>query len=310
MKIIHHFDTLPTDNRPVFCAIGMFDGVHLGHQSVLNHVIAQAKRYDGISVALTFKDHPADLLTPDRSPTLIYPSSFKQTLFESQGVDLAWIVPFDRKLSQLSAEEFVEKIRLYCANLSCICVGSNFSFGHQRKGNVELLKQCGERDGFNAEGKPAYSYEAEPVSSTRIRDLIKSGNIDLASKLIGRPYQLLGQVVRGDGVGRQLGFPTANLDSQRLALPPLGVYAITCDVNGERRPGVLNIGKRPTLNQPKPMLQIEAHFWGIEVDLYGNNLALEIKGKIRNESRFPNLDALKNQIHKDIETAKGMLSSE
>ena len=295
-------------NQPVFCAIGMFDGVHLGHQLVVNHVIEQAKINDGIAIALTFRDHPAEILAPGRAPRLIYPSEFKQHLFESLGVDVAWIIPFDEPLSQMNAEQFIQTIKQCCVNLACICVGSNFSFGYQRRGNVDLLRRCGVKDGFGVESKPALSREGGLVSSTRIRSLITSGDLDMASKLLGRPYALIGTVIHGDGLGSQLGFPTANLDCKRLAIPPLGVYAITCDIDGVSRPGVLNIGKRPTLNHPEPKLQVEAHFWDMETQLYGKQLALEIKGKLRNENRFPGLDALKKQIHQDIEQAKMILS--
>jgi riboflavin kinase/FMN adenylyltransferase len=308
MKIVHHFEALPTENQPVFCALGMFDGLHIGHQSVLRHVTKQAKSKQGLSVVLTFQDHPAELLAPERSPKLIYPAHFKQTLLESMGVNIGWIIPFDKKLSQLSAEEFVQKIREFTHDLSGISVGSNFSFGHNRQGNVGLLEACGKRDGFQVEGKPSCTFENELVSSTRIRNLIQSGNIDLASKLLGRPYCLIGQVIHGNGLGRKLGFPTANLDCERLALPPLGVYAITCNIDGKAFDGVLNIGYRPTLNHPVPKLQVEAHFWGIEMDLYSKQLALEIKGKLRDEHRFPNVDALKLQIQKDIEKAKILLN--
>lgn len=308
MKIVHHFEALPTENQPAFCALGMFDGLHIGHQSVLRHVTKQAKSKQGLSVVLTFQDHPAELLAPERSPKLIYPAHFKQTLLESMGVNIGWIIPFDKKLSQLSAEEFVQKIREFTHDLSGISVGSNFSFGHNRQGNVGLLEACGKRDGFKVEGKPSCTFENELVSSTRIRNLIQSGNIDLASKLLGRPYCLIGQVIHGNGLGRKLGFPTANLDCERLALPPLGVYAITCNIDGKAFDGVLNIGYRPTLNHPVPKLQVEAHFWGIEMDLYSKQLALEIKGKLRDEHRFPNVDALKLQIQKDIEKAKILLN--
>ncbi|MDG1856824.1 MAG: bifunctional riboflavin kinase/FAD synthetase [Verrucomicrobiota bacterium] len=307
MKTIQHFEALPTGEQPVFCAIGMFDGLHLGHQSVLKHLIDQARSTKGLSVVLTFQTHPAELLTPDRSPKLIYPTDYKQALLESIGVDIAWMIPFDKRLSQMSAEDFVEKIRHYTHNLSGISVGSNFSFGSRRKGNVDLLKDCGKHHGFQVEGKVPLHYGEDLVSSTRIRHLIQSGDIEMTSKLLGRPYSLMGQVISGDGLGRKLGFPTANLDCQRLALPPLGVYAITCNIEGQERGGVLNIGKRPTLNHTDPKLQVEAHFWDFEMNLYDKRIGLEIKGRLRGERRFPDVDSLKSQIKKDIQNAQCML---
>lgn len=308
METIRNFKALPTGQHPVFCAIGMFDGLHIGHQSVLRNVIAQAKDRNGISIVLTFQEHPAELLAPDRSPKLIYPPSFKETLLEEMGIDIAWVIPFDKDLSLLSAEDFLQKVMAYTGNLRGISVGSNFTFGHQRQGNVDLIKACGVRNGFQVDGKPSCSYGDELVSSTRIRSIIRSGDLQLASKLLGRPYRLIGRVFHGDGLGRKLGFPTANINIEKLEIPPLGVYAITCEIDGKKHNGVLNIGNRPTLNQPLPKLQVEAHFWDIDLDLYGKQLALEIKGRLRDERRFPSVDDLKLQIHKDIENAKSLLT--
>ncbi len=310
MQIIRQFEPIPTGTQPVYCAIGMFDGVHLGHQSVLKHVVQKAKSESGLAVVLTFKDHPADLLAPSRSPKLIYPSYYKQSLFESLGLDLAWMVPFNEQMSQFTAEDFIKRVESFCGNLSGICVGSNFSFGHKRQGNVALLQKLGQQSNFEVEAKPALSLEGDAVSSTRIRNLILSGQIDEASRLLGRRYSIIGKVIQGDGVGRQLGFRTANLDCERLALPPLGVYSISSTINGKSIPGVLNIGKRPTIHQSKPKVQVESHFWGAEFDLYGKQIELELKTKIRDEQKFPNLESLKSQIRQDIESAKKLFLSE
>jgi len=309
MDISRQFESIPNQQRPVFCAIGMFDGIHLGHQLLLEHIREKASEQQGISVVLTFQDHPARVLAPKYAPGMIYPGPIKERLLEEHGVDLAWIIPFDLALSQLDPEVFIKRISDHCGHLAGICVGQNFAFGHQRKGNLTLLKQLGASWGFEVEGKAPVMHGQSPVSSTRIRKHITEGAFPEAAELLGRPYQLTGTIVHGDGLGRKLGFPTANLDGGHLTLPPCGVYAVVTQIQGRRQEGVLNIGYRPTLKQPDPSLQVEAHFWDLDQDLYGSTLSLEIVEKIRDEQRFPNVEALKHQIAQDIATAKASLQA-
>ena len=307
MQILRQFESIAHEGRPVYCAIGMFDGLHQGHQLLLNHITKQAEAESGLAIVLTFQEHPAQILAPAHSPGLIYPQSVKEELLKNSGLDMAWIVPFDKGISTMDATSFIQKIKHHCGNLAGICVGDNFAFGHRRSGDAELLRHLGREWGFHAECKPAVLCDGQVVSSTRIRNLISDGDLTQASRLLGRPYCLAGEIIRGDGLGRQLGYPTANLDCQQLTRPPSGVYAVRASVRERELDGVLNIGTRPTLNHPTPKLQVEAHFWNLEDDIYGDVLSLEIRGRIRDEQRFPDIDALKKQIKCDIQTAKSIL---
>ena len=304
MQVVRLFQAISNNVRPVYCAIGMFDGVHLGHQLLLKHVVKKASANSGIAVALTFREHPTCIVAPERAPGMIYGTQTKELLFEALGIDLAWVIPFDRTLSLLSASDFITQIRQYSENLAGICVGKNFVFGHERTGNIHLLEQLGGMCGFEVEAKNPVTCGGDSISSTRIRDLIGQGNFKGASRLLGRTYHLSGTVVRGEGLGKHIGFPTANMHCPQLKLPPSGVYAISAVIQGERRNGVMNIGLRPTLRQPQPRLQIEAHFLELDTDLYGERLDVEFIAKLRSERKFPNLETLTEQIHADINMAK------
>lgn len=308
MQIIRQFKIIDQQERPVHCAIGMFDGLHQGHQALLRHIIERASKDSGLAVALTFQEHPARVLAPTHAPGLIYPQQLKEQLLEVSGLDIGWIIPFDEALSQLDGTTFIRQIQNNCGQLAEICVGDNFAFGHRRSGNVELLKQLGRKWGFHAECKSAVTCHGEAVSSTRIRNLIAEGNISRASDLLGRPYCMAGEVVKGDGLGRKLGFPTANFDVQTLTLPKPGVWAVRTQRNGTTLQGVLNIGTRPTLNHPTPRTQAEVHFWDFEGDIYGEFLALELRERLRDEQRFPDTQALQQQIKSDIQKAKSLIA--
>ena len=306
MQIIRQFQSIGQQERPVHCAIGMFDGLHQGHQALLNHIIEQAQADSGVAMILTFQEHPARVLAPEHAPGLIYPQALKESLLKASGLDIAWIIPFDEGLRQLDGTSFIRQIKTYCGRLAEICVGDNFAFGHRRSGNIDLLKQLGREWGFQTECKSAVTFDGEAVSSTRIRSLLFEGDITQASKLLGRPYCLAGDVVKGDGLGRQLGFRTANLNSRSLALPKSGVYAVEATHQGTTLRGVLNIGTRPTLNHATPRTQAEVHFLDFNSDIYGEFLSLELKERIRDEQRSPNVQALQQQIRNDIQKAKSL----
>ena len=306
MQIIREFQSIAQKERPVHCAIGMFDGLHQGHQALLNHIIKQAKADAGLALVMTFQEHPARVLAPEHAPGLIYPQALKESLLAVSGLDIAWIIPFDEGLRQLDGTSFIRQIKSYCRQLAEICVGNNFAFGHRRSGNIELLKQLGREWGFRTECKSAVTSDGEAVSSTRIRSLLSEGDINKASKLLGRHYCLAGEVIKGDGLGRKLGFRTANINSQSLALPKSGVYAVEAIRNGMPLRGVLNIGTRPTLNHAKPCIQAEVHFLDFDGDIYGEFLSLELKKRIRDEQRFPDVQALQQQIRNDIQKAKSL----
>lgn len=304
MNVIGNAAELNAGTRKVCVAIGVFDGVHLGHQQVVRQTIADAQQHEGISVAVTFDCHPNAVVAPQRTPGLIYPLEKKLRVIESLGIETTLLLHFDARLSQVPAEDFIRDLSHHFRHIQSICVGSNFTFGHQRQGNVELLRKVGSELNFTVHGLAAVSLDGERVSSTRIRNAIRAGNLDGASQMLGRAYALVGKVVTGDQLGRKLGFPTANIDVAGLVLPPTGVYAVHAAVRGTAHRAVLNIGYRPTLQSPAPQLRVETHLLDFTGDLYGHEIELTFVEKLRDEQKFPSAEALQHQIKADIEAAK------
>lgn len=304
MNVIRAAHELQPGARKVCVAIGVFDGVHLGHQQVVRQTIADSRQHEAVSVVVTFDCHPNSVVAPERTPELIYPLSKKLRAIESLGIDTALLVHFDKAFSQISAEDFIRGLKADFGNIHSICVGSNFTFGHKRQGNVALLQKLGQDLKFVVHGLSAVSLDGERVSSTRIRDAIHLGNLDGASQMLGRAYAIVGEVIEGDKVGRQLGFPTANLKVARLVLPPNGVYAAHAEIAGKIHRAAVNIGQRPTLNSPSPQIHVEAHLLDFSDDVYGKEMELTFVDKIRDEQKFPSVDDLKQRIAKDVETAR------
>lgn len=303
MNILHAANELKTNGKRVCLAIGFFDGVHLGHQQILRQTIADAHQYDGVALALTFDKHPNVVVAPDKAPPLIYSLPQKLRVIQSLGVENILVVPFDKKFSEQTAEEFIRCLARDFEKIRSICVGADFVFGHKRGGNVELLKKLGAELNFQVHGLSAVSLDGQAVSSTRIREAIRTGNLDDASQMLGRPYAICGKVVAGDRLGQQLGFPTANLDVPGLVLPPHGVYAGITKLNGKFYRAALNIGLRPTVAVGK-QLRVEAHLLEFNGDLYGQELEIEIGEKLRDEKKFASLEELRKQIARDIAAAK------
>ena len=306
MNIIHAANELEPGSRRVCVAIGMFDGVHLGHQQVIRQTIEDARQHEGIAVAITFDCHPNSVVAPERNPPLIYSLSQRLRVIESLGIDVALSIHFDQAFSEISGEQFIRALARDFRTLHSLCVGSAFTFGHRRSGNVELLKRLGKELHFMVHGLASVSLDGKVVSSTRIREAIRDGNLDAASQMLGRTYALAGRVIRGDQLGRQLGFPTANLEFAGLVVPPNGVYAAHALFGGRQHRAVVNIGLRPTLQNPARQLQIEVHLLDFSGDLYDQELGIAFVGKLRGEHRFPSLEALRKQIERDIEAAHAL----
>jgi len=305
MRTIHSANELRAGGRKVCLAIGFFDGVHLGHQQIIRQTISDARQHEGLAVVLTFDRHPNVVVAPAKVPPLIYPLPRKLRAIEGLGVDNLLLLHFDREFSQQTGEDFVKRLVREIGPIQSLCVGSNFVFGHKRSGNVELLKRLGAELRFVVHGMAAVSLDGKAVSSTRIREAIARGDLDAAGQMLGRTYSLSGKVIPGDGVGRKLGFPTANLEVAGLALPPGGVYAIHAEVEGQAFRAVLNIGHRPTRNQPAPVLHVEAHLLDFTGDLYGKDLEVVFVDRLRDEKKFNSMDELRDQIGRDIEAARG-----
>jgi riboflavin kinase/FMN adenylyltransferase len=286
----------------------MFDGVHLGHQQVIRQTVADAKQHNSLSLAITFDRHPATVVAPSRAPQLIYSLEHKLREIERLGVDAILVIEFTREFSQQPAEAFVRKLCADLGRIHSVCVGRNFTFGHKRSGNVELLQKLGSELGFQVHGLAAVSLNGQVVSSTRIREAIRSGNLDSASQMLGRSYSIRGAVVRGDHLGRKLGFPTANIDVTGLELPPHGVYAVLAETPQGSRQGLVNIGLRPTVSQPQPQVRFELHLLGFDGELYGQALEVTPLKFLRSEQRFAGLDELKAQIARDVANARAFFA--
>ena len=304
MEIFNTPDRFASGGRKVSLAIGMFDGVHLGHQQVIRQAVTDAEQHEGLAVAVTFDRHPNSIVAPDRVPPLIYSSSQKMRALSSLGVHATFVIPFTRQFSEQPADAFIQSLTQSLGPVHSICVGSSFTFGHRRSGNVPLLKQLGAALGFTVHGIAAVSLDGEAVSSTRIREAVRRGDFDDASQMLGREYALHGRVIRGDSLGRQLGFPTANLDVRDIRVPQPGVYVVHAYIDGRRHRAVANIGHRPTLDQPTPAVRVEAHLLDVDADLYDREMELTFVEKLRDEQKFPSVEALRDQIAKDIADAR------
>ena len=300
MKIISGANELTPAGRKVCLGIGFFDGVHLGHQQIIRQTIADARQHEAIAVVLTFDRHPNTVVAPNRVPPLIYSLPQKLRAIEALGADVLLLIHFDGPFSERTGEAFIRGLARDLGRLQSLCVGANFTFGYKRSGNVELLRKLGEELRFAVHDMAAVSLDGKTVSSTRIRQTILAGDLDAASQMLGRAYSLAGTVSRGDGLGHQLGFPTANIDGTGLALPPGGVYAVHAAVAGRLHRAVMNLGYRPTLQNPKPELRVEAHLIDFEGDLYGQELEVTFVEKLRDEMKFTSLRDLRDQIARDV----------
>ncbi|HEY5296709.1 MAG TPA: bifunctional riboflavin kinase/FAD synthetase [Verrucomicrobiae bacterium] len=304
MKVIHAANELQSEGKKVCLAIGFFDGVHLGHQQIIRQTISDARQHDAVAVVLTFDRHPNSVVAPDKVPPLIYSLPQKLRAIESLGADALLLIQFDKKFSEQTGEEFIRNLARDFGKIHSVCVGADFVFGHKRGGNVALLKKLGGEVNFSVHGLAAVSLDGQIVSSTRIRETIRAGDFDAASQMIGRVYAISGGVVEGDKLGRQLGFPTANLKVTGQLLPPNGVYSGGAKVKGQFYWVALNIGLRPTVASGKPELRVEAHLLNFNGELYGAELEIEMGEKLRDERKFASPAELREQIARDIEATR------
>jgi len=304
MKIIRAANELEPQGRKVCVAIGFFDGVHLGHQQIIRQTIADARQHEALALVVTFDQHPSTVVAPARVPPLIYSLPQKLRVIGSLGSDALLLIHFDKAFSEQSGEVFIRGLARDLGQIQSLCVGSNFTFGHKRGGNIALLRTLGAELKFAVHGLAAVSLDGKIVSSTRIRETIRAGNLDAAGQMLGRAYSIAGTIVRGDQLGHQLGFPTANLDVSGLLLPPNGVYMVHALAEGRKHRAVVNIGSRPSVNNATPQIRVEAHLLDFKGDLYGKEMELVFADKLREEKKFPSLEALKDQIAQDIAEAR------
>jgi riboflavin kinase / FMN adenylyltransferase len=310
MHVIRAPHELQPGNRKVCLAMGFFDGVHLGHQQIIRQTVADARRHDAFSLVLTFDRHPRSVLAPDRVPPLIYSLPQKIRNISALGVETLLLLHFDTALCTQPGNQFNRELARDLGRIQSICVGANFVFGHNRGGNVEMLRKLGLELQFAVHGVASLALDGEAVSSTRIRRCIRDGQLDLAGQMLGRAYSIAGPVVTGDRLGHSLGFPTANINATGLALPPNGVYAVHAIFNGKLHRAVLNVGLRPTVQNPHASLRVEAHLLDFAGDLYGQELEIVFLEKLRDEIKFPSLEELRSQITRDIIRARQIFTND
>jgi riboflavin kinase / FMN adenylyltransferase len=307
MQVVHHANEIVTRGHGVSLAIGMFDGVHLGHQHVLNHTVSEARACGSMPVAITFDRHPNTVVAPERTPPLIYPLAQRLRVISSLGIQATILIHFDRLFSQQPADAFIHSLSRGLGKIHTVCIGRGFTFGHKRQGNVALLKELGRELGFTVHDLSAVSWDGKVVSSTRIREAIRNGELTAAGGMLGRPYSIAAAVGSGEQLGQKLGFPTSNLDITGLVLPPTGVYAGWAQAQGTTYQAVANLGWRPTLRQNQPQLRFEVHLLGFSGSLYGQELEFTFVQALRPEQKFGSLEVLKEQIGRDVAAARSLL---
>jgi riboflavin kinase / FMN adenylyltransferase len=289
--------------------VGNFDGVHRGHQMLVEAAVRQARARGGTAVALTFDPHPSRVLSPDRAPATLMTLDQKAEVLAGLGIDRLAVLPFTFELSRASPADFASRVLRDAVGARVVVVGENFRFGRGREGDLALLESLGRSLGFEVLGTKPVIHEAAPISSTRIREALARGAVGPAREMLGRRFFVDGVVVRGEGRGRTIGLPTANLALVNETLPARGVYACWCrllpDAGAAPRPAVLNIGHRPTFGAGA--LSVEVHVLDFEGDLYGRSLRVEFQERLREERAFPSGEALVAQVQDDVARARRLL---
>ncbi len=307
MQTLH----FPDDPRPPWLAspvlaLGNFDGLHRGHLKIVERVKRGAEERGGTAMAMTFDPHPPRVVRPDKAPPLLMTTEQRLDALYRAGLESVAVVRFTRELSTWSPETFVKTVLVDWLRVAEVWVGANFLFGHDRAGNFSLLRTLGQRFGFRADKIDPVRYKDFVVSSTRVRRLVSEARVDEAAALLGHPYYLDGTIVEGRQRGREIGFPTANLQTANELLPPFGVYATTMTVDGDVRPGLTNIGMRPTFNETN--VTVETHLLDYAGDLYGRTVRLSFVQRLRDERRFGDVDALRAQIAADQRSAERLFA--
>jgi riboflavin kinase/FMN adenylyltransferase len=304
MQVLRSTSELSRLPGPLFLAIGVFDGVHRGHQAVISTSADHARAAIGTPVVVTFDPHPEKVLRPEKALHLLTATQHKIALIRNLGVGHLLVIAFDKQFAATEPEDFVQELVDNSKPLREICVGHEWSFGKNRRGNLDLLKQLGAKLDFQVVGVPPVRANGEVVSSTAIRRAIEKGDFAKAAAMLGREYTILGTVTRGDNLGKKIGFPTANLSAHSEQFPPNGVYAAEAEIDNEVNRGVINLGVRPTVSGGKSERVLEIHLFDFNRDIYGRGVEVRFLKFLRPEKKFENLDALVAQIRRDAEEAR------
>jgi len=310
MKLIEKLNDITEPFKNAVITIGNFDGVHIGHQSLLHEVVEKAADINGTAIAITFEPHPMRVLKKKNHPPLITLYEQKIELIKKSKIDILICIPFDKAFASISAKEFIENILVKKIGMKIIIIGKDYTFGKNREGDIKLLKRFADDMGFEVilnDWILAPHNEFGRISSTAIRKLVINGEVANAQKMLGRYYQVRGKVIQGrDRGGKLLGFPTANITLSDELVPKAGVYAVTVEIMNENYQGVANIGYSPTFDDHQ--FTVEVHILDFKKDIYGENIRINFIKRIRDEKKFSNINELIAQIKSDIEIAKEIIS--
>ena len=311
MIIIRDLNVIDRPFRNAVVTIGNFDGVHIGHQALLHEVVETADRFNGKAVAMTFEPHPMRVLNPDGHPALITLFEQKSELIRTAGIDVLLAIPFTRQFAGIPARDFVADVLVERIGMTAIVIGKDYAFGKDREGNIDRLKEWGVELGYSlhvVDWIQGPQNGSRRISSTNIRQLIMDGDMEHAQKLLGRHYQIRGEVAHGrNRGGRLLGFPTANITLQDELCPKTGVYAVTVELDGTVHQGVANIGYSPTFDDH--VFTIEVHLLDFDRDIYGKKIRVNFIERLRDEIRFSGLEQLSEQINLDVLKAREILDA-
>ncbi len=304
MEVLKEIAELKTVSGPTHLAIGVFDGVHLGHQAVIGRALQSARLTGGSTVVVTFHPHPVRVLRPEKAPRLLTSTQHKIRLIRSLGVDALLILQFTPEFSKTPPEVFIQNLAKGSNQLRQICVGREFSFGANRSGSVRLLEELSPKLGFELGTVIPVLVGEQVVSSTLVRSAIECGALDFANSLLGREFTILGTVSEGRRLGRRLGFPTANLRAHNEQFPPNGVYAAKAWFDGGEHGGVVNIGVRPTIEHEAGERLLELYLFDFDQDIYGCDVEVAFLRYLRPEQKFSGIEELQAQIQRDAEEAR------
>jgi riboflavin kinase / FMN adenylyltransferase len=289
--------------RPTVLTLGVFDGLHLGHQLIMKTVVDRARAIDAVPTVITFEPHPRAVLHPESAPPLLQTFDQKIEALSVLGIEQTIIIHFDKAFSQIGAKDFLRDTVVNRLHAKEVYLGRGFFFGHNREGNIELLRSVSQRLGFRAEEVPEVRLRGKRIGSTRIRELLLQGRVNLARRMLGRPYGVEGPVVRGAERGRQLGFPTANIHPHNRVIPRAGVYVTATLIDGQWRRSVTNVGVRPTFGDATET-SVETFVMNWSDDLYGDVVRVRFLHRLRDERKFTSIDELKTQIGRDVSRAE------
>lgn len=302
MRLFHGTDNAKIA-RPTVLTLGVFDGLHLGHQLIMKTIVERARATDAVPTVITFDPHPRALLHPDSAPPLLQTFDQKIEALGVLGIEQTIVIRFDQSFAQIRAEDFLSSVIADRLHAKEVYLGCGFAFGHGREGNIELLRTVSQSLGFFADEVPELRLRGRRVSSSRIRELLQQGRVNLARRMLGRPYGVEGRVVRGAERGALLGFPTANLHPQNRVIPHNGVYVTATLIDGQWRRSVTNIGTRPTFGSANES-SVETFVMNWSGDLYGDVVRVRFLHRLREEKKFGSIEELKSQIDRDVARAQ------